>query len=570
MILRILLIFVALALVASAAQAQVTCPAPVGPGRVVGDISTGLSNSFSYYETGAQITAPRTWTLPVASSVNKYCIIVFSDQFGGITPANPITLAGGTAQNGRQDTISGNPTYLMNAQYAVIFLQSDGTSKWVVATGCSNLGGDVSGTCSNVVLRDSAQARANLGLGTMAVQNASAVAITGGTINNLSSFSAVSGGNSFVLTPSVTDYGAVVGTQVQSGTISGSLGDFGGAPEFLFTTSSSATKTGQTLISLEGDMNSTRTGTPTDSLYVGVIGSSIQRNNMTLNAGHQDEFAGGFFVGSAVANQGGSVSPGTASGSVLGISTIANLYDTATGFVNLRGIESDVFIANNASANYRIGIGAADFNSFHQATVEDMAYGIWSSPSAIGFACGLCITNVGGGSITPLASNATFVKSYWVGSITAGIDLTNLTMSGSAWASAGATITGVGAATFKSVTATPASGQSTIVSQAGDATSNAIFQVTVPTKGTWYFGADESGGGFPSFSISANANLSSPYLSLVNSTVLFGQPPKFASSTTGAGTQTFTNSPCSGLTTERWIPVQITGQSGTWNVPACQ
>lgn len=45
---------------------------------------------------------------------------------------------------------------------------------------------------------------------------------------------------------------------------------------------------------------------------------------------------------------------------------------------------------------------------------------------------------------------------------------------------------------------------------------------------------------------------------------------KFRTSTTGASTQTFTNSPCSGLTTEKWIPVEITGQTGTWNIPACQ
>ena len=52
--------------------------------------------------------------------------------------------------------------------------------------------------------------------------------------------------------------------------------------------------------------------------------------------------------------------------------------------------------------------------------------------------------------------------------------------------------------------------------------------------------------------------------------VTFGGQITLASSTTGAGTSTFTNSPCSGLTTERWIPVSITGQSGTWYVPACQ
>lgn len=45
---------------------------------------------------------------------------------------------------------------------------------------------------------------------------------------------------------------------------------------------------------------------------------------------------------------------------------------------------------------------------------------------------------------------------------------------------------------------------------------------------------------------------------------------QYAASTAGAGTQTFTNSPCSTLTTERWIPAQITGQTGTWYVPACQ
>lgn len=41
-------------------------------------------------------------------------------------------------------------------------------------------------------------------------------------------------------------------------------------------------------------------------------------------------------------------------------------------------------------------------------------------------------------------------------------------------------------------------------------------------------------------------------------------------SSTGAGTQTLTNSPCTTLTTAQWVPVQIAGQTGTWFVPACQ
>lgn len=50
----------------------------------------------------------------------------------------------------------------------------------------------------------------------------------------------------------------------------------------------------------------------------------------------------------------------------------------------------------------------------------------------------------------------------------------------------------------------------------------------------------------------------------------FAGTQTFATSSTGAGTQTFANSPCSGLTSERWIPVGITGQTGTWYIPACQ
>lgn len=43
-----------------------------------------------------------------------------------------------------------------------------------------------------------------------------------------------------------------------------------------------------------------------------------------------------------------------------------------------------------------------------------------------------------------------------------------------------------------------------------------------------------------------------------------------ANPTTGSGTQTFTNSPCTvSGTTELWLPVVITGQTGTWYVPAC-
>ena len=44
----------------------------------------------------------------------------------------------------------------------------------------------------------------------------------------------------------------------------------------------------------------------------------------------------------------------------------------------------------------------------------------------------------------------------------------------------------------------------------------------------------------------------------------------FQSSTTGANSQTYTNSPCANTTTAHWIPIAITGQVGTLYLAACQ
>ena len=81
---------------------------------------------------------------------------------------------------------------------------------------------------------------------------------------------------------------------------------------------------------------------------------------------------------------------------------------------------------------------------------------------------------------------------------------------------------------------------------------------------TFNFG--KSGGG--NFKIENTP--STVLLTINNSVAAFGVPLQFASSTTGSGTQTFANSPCTALTQEHWIPVQIAGQSGTWYLGACQ
>jgi hypothetical protein len=63
-----------------------------------------------------------------------------------------------------------------------------------------------------------------------------------------------------------------------------------------------------------------------------------------------------------------------------------------------------------------------------------------------------------------------------------------------------------------------------------------------------------------------NLNLAAIGTGVVN----FMVPTKFSASSVGAGTQTFTNSPCGGTTTARWVPILITGQTGLWYIPACQ
>lgn len=51
--------------------------------------------------------------------------------------------------------------------------------------------------------------------------------------------------------------------------------------------------------------------------------------------------------------------------------------------------------------------------------------------------------------------------------------------------------------------------------------------------------------------------------------MVMGGTPTISIFQTGAGTQTFTNSPCTTLNTERWIKVQIVGSTSSWFVPAC-
>jgi len=77
----------------------------------------------------AAFSAPRTWTLPAASSVAAAQWIYVLDMYGAIGATNTLTL-----QRAGADTIEGGTSVLLNAAYATAILESDGISRWSTVT----------------------------------------------------------------------------------------------------------------------------------------------------------------------------------------------------------------------------------------------------------------------------------------------------------------------------------------------------------------------------------------------------------------------------------------------------
>lgn len=78
--------------------------------------------------TNAAFTAPRTWTLPTASSFGNGKRLTVADENGGITSTNTLTIA----RNGT-DTIEGaSANQILAAAFQSLTLMSDGTSNWKI------------------------------------------------------------------------------------------------------------------------------------------------------------------------------------------------------------------------------------------------------------------------------------------------------------------------------------------------------------------------------------------------------------------------------------------------------
>lgn len=92
-----------------------------------GDADYIILAADRYVALTATLTAPRTWTLPAASTVTGGIRIVLQDEAGGISSTNTLTVGvtGG-------DTINGASTWVISTARSGVEFRSDGASKWSV------------------------------------------------------------------------------------------------------------------------------------------------------------------------------------------------------------------------------------------------------------------------------------------------------------------------------------------------------------------------------------------------------------------------------------------------------
>jgi hypothetical protein len=144
-----------------------------------GDSNLAIPAATVAIATNATLTAPRAWTVPAASTVPAGQRLLIADAFGGVTSTDTLTLARASA-----DTISGATSAVISVAYGWLGLVSDGVSKWTVVSGGQITSADISDATSVglalITTASQAAAQSTLGLGSMATQAASAVAITGG------------------------------------------------------------------------------------------------------------------------------------------------------------------------------------------------------------------------------------------------------------------------------------------------------------------------------------------------------------------------------------------------------
>jgi hypothetical protein len=100
-----------------------------GDGRTGhGDSNYVILNTDRYVALTATFTAPRVWSLPAANTVPAGTRMSITDEVGGISSTNTLTIGVTGA-----DTVNGASTFILNAPRAGMVFRSDGTSKWSAA-----------------------------------------------------------------------------------------------------------------------------------------------------------------------------------------------------------------------------------------------------------------------------------------------------------------------------------------------------------------------------------------------------------------------------------------------------
>ena len=119
---------------------------PMINATAVGNTSYPMVAGDRYVYTMAVLTAPRTWTLPAASALNKGERITVVDTFGGINGANTLSIVRDGA-----DTIDGGAAaVVLNTAYSSTQFVTDGVSNWGVLSGGGGGGGIPGGLTTQV------------------------------------------------------------------------------------------------------------------------------------------------------------------------------------------------------------------------------------------------------------------------------------------------------------------------------------------------------------------------------------------------------------------------------------
>jgi hypothetical protein len=157
--------------------------------ETLADASLTAASTTRIVRLTTAFTAARTITLPAATTHTASQPIIVLDVAGSVGATNTLTFARAGADTIESPGASAGTSYVVTAPRRAVILRSDGTSKWIVQAD----------------------------LGTIAKQDASAVAITGGSVTGITDLAVADGGTgSSTATAARTALGLAIGTDVEA------------------------------------------------------------------------------------------------------------------------------------------------------------------------------------------------------------------------------------------------------------------------------------------------------------------------------------------------------------------